>query len=124
MWFQFSDEDASVAIKALERAGAMDLAWKLRERQEATTSGDWEDIRQQASEEHERDGECEIDDDAVVSASDKGAYVMAWVWVDGDTEVIEGEGDEANEGGALFAGDEGLMDGDELAAHRRLMGQA
>ncbi len=28
-----------------------------------------------------RDGECEIDDHAVVSASDEGAYVMAWVWV-------------------------------------------
>jgi hypothetical protein len=29
-----------------------------------------------------RDGECEVDDHAVVSASDDGAYVMAWVWVD------------------------------------------
>jgi len=28
-----------------------------------------------------REGECEIDDHAVVSASDEGAYVMAWVWV-------------------------------------------
>lgn len=27
-----------------------------------------------------RDGECEIDDHAVVSGSDEGAYVMAWVW--------------------------------------------
>lgn len=29
-----------------------------------------------------RDGECEIDDSAVVSHSEDGAYVMAWVWVD------------------------------------------
>lgn len=29
-----------------------------------------------------REGECEIDDHAVVSSSDEGAYVMAWVWVD------------------------------------------
>ena len=28
-----------------------------------------------------REGECEIDDHAVVSASDEGAYVMACVWV-------------------------------------------
>lgn len=28
-----------------------------------------------------RTGECEIDEDAAVSASDDGAYVMAWVWV-------------------------------------------
>lgn len=29
-----------------------------------------------------REGECEIDDHAVVSQSDAGAYVMAWVWVE------------------------------------------
>jgi hypothetical protein len=29
-----------------------------------------------------KDGECEIDDDAVVSTSKEGAYVQAWVWVD------------------------------------------
>lgn len=28
------------------------------------------------------EGECEIDDHAVVSQSDEGAYVMAWVWVE------------------------------------------
>lgn len=28
-----------------------------------------------------RDGECEVDSEAVVSSSDEGAYVMAWVWV-------------------------------------------
>lgn len=33
-----------------------------------------------------RDGECEIDDYAVVSPSDDGAYVMAWVWVDAEDE--------------------------------------
>ena len=31
---------------------------------------------------YQRDGEVEIDDDAVVSyGSDPGAYVQAWVWV-------------------------------------------
>ena len=34
-----------------------------------------------------RAGECEIDDHAVVSASDEGAYVMAWVWVEREKEV-------------------------------------
>lgn len=33
------------------------------------------------------DGQCEIDDCAVVSASDDGAYVMAWVWVEGDEDA-------------------------------------
>lgn len=36
---------------------------------------------QAAQELHHRDGELEIDDDAVVSFSVKGSYVAAWVWV-------------------------------------------
>ena len=28
-----------------------------------------------------RDGELEVDDSALVSESDHGAYVMAWLWV-------------------------------------------
>lgn len=40
-------------------------------------------LRELAREKWAREGECEIDDDAVVSVSrDKGAYVQAWVWVD------------------------------------------
>jgi hypothetical protein len=35
-----------------------------------------------ARDEYQRDGEIEIDDDAVVSHSEEGAYVAAWVWVD------------------------------------------
>lgn len=35
-----------------------------------------------AKDEWHRDGEIEIDDDAIVSESDEGAYVQAWVWVD------------------------------------------
>ena len=35
-----------------------------------------------AKDQWHKDGECEIDDDAVVSTSKDGAYVQAWVWVD------------------------------------------
>jgi hypothetical protein len=38
------------------------------------------------------DGEVEIDDDAVVSHSDEGAYVQAWVWVS-KYDVEEDDGD-------------------------------
>ena len=34
-----------------------------------------------AREKYQKDGECEIDDNARVSESDEGAYVQAWVWV-------------------------------------------
>ena len=39
--------------------------------------------REKAHDEHHRDGECEIDDGAIVSFSDDGgAYVQSWVWVE------------------------------------------
>lgn len=35
-----------------------------------------------------REGECEVDESTVVSASDEGAYVMAWVWVSNENAGI------------------------------------
>jgi hypothetical protein len=41
-----------------------------------------EKYRQAAQRLHNRDGECEIDDNATVSVSDDGgAYVLGWMWV-------------------------------------------
>ena len=54
-----------------------------------------EQYRELAREEHHKDGECEIDSNAVVSLSeDGGAYVASWVWVYGP---VEGEDYEAEE---------------------------
>lgn len=48
-----------------------------------------EQYREAAKNLYHNDGECEIDDTAVVSVSeDGGAYVQAWVWVY-DTDVTE-----------------------------------
>ena len=48
-----------------------------------------------AAQKRQRDGEIEIDDDAVVSkGEDAGAYVEAWLWV-GDDELEQGEDEEA-----------------------------
>jgi hypothetical protein len=41
-----------------------------------------ERYREAAKETYHRQGEIEIDDNAIVSDSDDGAYVQAWVWVD------------------------------------------
>ena len=39
-------------------------------------------IRMMAKEEYQKDGEVEIDSNAVISeGEDNGAYVAAWVWV-------------------------------------------
>lgn len=43
---------------------------------------------------HAEDGVCEIDDTAIVSDGDEGAYVMAWVWVSKDDAGIGDEDDE------------------------------
>lgn len=43
-----------------------------------------------AQERYQDYGSIEIDDDAILSKSDEGAYVMAWVWISNeDMGVIE-----------------------------------
>jgi len=42
-----------------------------------------------------RDGECEIDSDAIVSnGDDAGAYVQAWVWVRDDEDSDDTDEDD------------------------------
>ena len=40
-----------------------------------------EEYRAKAREEYEEEGKLEFDDEPVVSLSEDGAYVQAWVWV-------------------------------------------
>lgn len=52
-----------------------------------------------AYDQYHNDGEIEIDQhSAVVSASDEGAYVMAWVWVYGDKRECDNCGEEFDAG--------------------------
>lgn len=39
------------------------------------------EYRELAGNEYDNDGEVEVDGNGIVSKSDDGAYVMAWVWV-------------------------------------------
>ena len=49
---------------------------------EEQNTGNWDKYLEGAREAYHRDGEIEIEDDATVSYSeDKGAYVLAWVWI-------------------------------------------
>jgi hypothetical protein len=51
-----------------------------------------EEYIRRARKEYQRDGEIEVDDNAVVSrGSDPGAYVQAWVWVYNDTYGTDNE---------------------------------
>ena len=63
------------------------------------------EYREQAQRQYHRDGDIEIDGDAVVSrdaerygttpAGDEGAYVQAWVWVSAPQPA---DGEEATDG--------------------------
>ena len=50
-------------------------------------------LREIAQEQYGSEGSCEIDEDAIVSASDSGAYVQAWVWVDRNEEEEDEDDD-------------------------------
>jgi hypothetical protein len=69
-------ESANAAVAKLQAlADAIALVSETPERDAA--------IRKMADEQYGRDGECEIDNDAIVSeGDDNGAFVAAWVWVD------------------------------------------
>jgi hypothetical protein len=89
-WVQFSDEDKA----ALRRLGQVrdqnpdiDRLMRRLEHYESEAQRDPTFI-EAAEREYHRDGEVEIDNDAVVSASFGGAYVMAWVWVSNAEAVI------------------------------------
>jgi hypothetical protein len=61
---------------------------------------------------HAEDGVCEIDDAAIVSEGDEGAYVMAWVWVSRDDAGIMDEDDEEDEDGEDGEDGDGHGDGE------------
>lgn len=58
------------------------LAEKAMKKVDAPRSNRQTKLFDAAKDQWHKDGECEIDDDAVVSTSKEGAYVQAWVWVD------------------------------------------
>jgi hypothetical protein len=59
-----------------------ELAMAIQELSDEQSSPRAEALRKTADQKYGRAGEIEIDDGAVVSFSDDGAYVAAWVWVD------------------------------------------
>jgi hypothetical protein len=77
---EMPDHQPVEAEEALDRLIA--LARERSQRQTKETQRQDAIYRALAWEEWHRDGEVEVDDNAVVSVSDDGgAYVQAWVWV-------------------------------------------
>lgn len=86
-WISFSNEELDMLRKLLayveENTDRDTEIGLIRAKIDQYTSPDSKDQRYRdaaAQQSWVRDGECEIDDHAVVSGSDEGAYVMAWVW--------------------------------------------
>lgn len=86
-WISFTNEELATLKDYLDGARRLteDECAQLLSRLDTYTADDAKDQRfRDAAEELPwvREGECEVDDHAVVSASEDGAYVMAWVWVE------------------------------------------
>lgn len=68
-------------------------------------------VRELAREQHQEDGQCEIDDNAVLSLDsledadrNEGCYVQAWVWVEFTKQELPADGPVAAsaEGAVVF----------------------
>jgi hypothetical protein len=68
---------------------------KMTDRDNAQEDPDFGKYRDAAKKLHHREGELEIDDDAIVSkGEDPGAYVQAWIWVSNSDAGVEEEGED------------------------------
>lgn len=65
----------------LEQAKRLGLTFSDCIQAFAATEGDDKIYAEHARAQLQRDGQVEVDESTVVSASDTGAYVMAWLWV-------------------------------------------
>jgi hypothetical protein len=87
---QISDDD----LKDIKPASP--LYWRVTEALASIEAG--RPYVKYAEDRLQRDGDLEIDDDAVVSLGfDDGAYIMCWKWIDNDTMRAEGYLEPAND---------------------------
>lgn len=89
---RISHKDGDVLVAALRRVPVLtNDEGKLLHSIEQTMQRNLEEVSSSnacrlAAQQKARDGELEVDDDAIVSSSDDGAYVEVWLWV-GNEEV-------------------------------------
>lgn len=94
-WVNLTEEEASLVIAGMTLLTvpmARRISEKLTEAFHPTDAKKVldEKYRTAAQERYSRDGELEIDDEAVVSpGDDPGAYVMAWRWIYNSDAGIE-----------------------------------
>ena len=90
MWLNITEGSVRHILEVLRRSEGRDSAQAAQEIDEFLPENRGKDLGKYraAAERKQRDGEIEIDSDAVVSkGDDSGAYVMAWMWIcDGELE--------------------------------------
>ena len=79
-----SGSEAEKIHRALVKSGHTDLADIMSERSQRTDT----DCRDANALELLEEGSFEVDDEPVVSASEDGAFVMVWKWVDAESAEI------------------------------------
>lgn len=97
MWMSLTKEEVTMlealadgsAGEGLAALGKRIIDWRTE--QESPEAKQYQEL----AEENQTAGECEVDSDAIVSFSENGAYVMAWVWVD-DPEANDEESEGPN----------------------------
>ena len=95
MWIQIDAKALNTVIAALNVTNNQELAKKLKEKTDEPRNAHL--YRSAADDKLCRDGEVEVDEDAVVSkGEDDGAYVQAWLWVSDELAGIN-EGTEDDE---------------------------
>lgn len=93
MWYNLSDEDLQTIYDDGPGEKMIALAEKLRIAQADQSSLEARLYREAVP---AKDEEREVDDDALVSASDNGAYVMTWFWVD-KSEIADLDEDDGSD---------------------------
>jgi hypothetical protein len=92
-WVSITDAD----LKCLENSLGSDHELILRIRKALFEVDDTEEAYRQAANDLYADDECQVDDNAVVSSSAAGAFVMGWLWVDAAEAGVELEAEEVDE---------------------------
>ena len=99
MWINLDVIEAARVMNALRSskgdgpAEAADIALAEKIEQAVTAIDPADPYVEAAVERWSRDGEIEIDEDAVVSrGDDPGAYVMGWLWVTNEDAGLPSEG--------------------------------
>ena len=95
MWYNLSDEDIADITAMSDTMGRplARLAERLRIAQADQATLEARLYREAVP---AKDEEREVDDDALVSASDNGAYVMTWFWVD-KSEIADLDEDDGSD---------------------------